>query len=226
MSLLDTRDYAGQIAQLAEVWLSQLQGPKLHPRSINIALAHSKTTLSTVGRDGQSSLSLALTHWFGWGDSASVLDGVNHVVTRYLAAATESHLQLDVDVLDFLDHETIHNELRRLPPITRIEIGDPPSETGRPRNWARRWTFPPFPSLQSLRFFTSRTESILATIEAVFDNPTPDAEKRAIHVEIHAPSVFAVDDLKNALATEIQAKIGEDNRLSFIFTPHVDRFRN
>ncbi|KIO27420.1 hypothetical protein M407DRAFT_23354 [Tulasnella calospora MUT 4182] len=218
--LLDGPDIGGHAKDLAAKWLARRQAPIPTSKSTAFALANSKITLSAA--DGQEALSLTFSYYSGDERTARILNGVNRVA-KELLNAKEASLKLDDRAFALLEHSGIVDELRQLPPVTVIEIGDPCSD-GEGRYWGypRHFNLPPFPSLRLFRTFHQPMECIFTILKGIFTTPITTVGDRIVYVEIHG-SREPEDDWLAYIATQMKEIVGESCRSSFVTTPRFEK---
>lgn len=209
-----------RVARLAASWLGQVQMSIPNPRSINIAMESSDTTLTIPGSYGRGGLSLALVCYLDSGRAARVLEGANRVIVDHFVTS-ESSLQLDNRIFTFLDRRNFLDELIHLSPVTRLDIKNPDSDPENLPRWTaeEHWTFPLFPSLMLLRLFNQSEEWILHIIRALFLGPALGIKNRVVNVEVYFRTEEDRENFPGAIADIIKEVIGEGNGLSFMLAP-------
>ncbi|KAG9046690.1 hypothetical protein FS837_003843 [Tulasnella sp. UAMH 9824] len=222
--LPDGPEIGTHAARLAGKWLAKRQTPTPPLESTTFALANSKITLSAVSNGDREVLSLTFDFFSGEENMAHLLNGVNRVA-RELFNSTESSFKLDERSFALLENPKIVDELRQLPSVTTIEIGDPVSDLDSLRYWGypRQFALPPFPSLRLFRTFHQPMECIFTILKGIFTEPITTAEDRIIHVEIHGTREPESDWLAY-IATQMKEIVGESCRSSFVTTPRLERF--
>lgn len=209
--------------RLAGKWLAKRHTPTPAVESTTFALANSKITLSAVSTDGRDALSLTFEFFSGDKNMTHLLNGVNRIAKELFNSA-ESSFKLDDRSFALLENPGIVDELRQLPSVTTIEIGDPFSEFESLRYWGypREFALPPFPSLQLFRTFHQPMECIFTILKGIFTEPITTAEGRIIHVEIHGTREPEPDWLAY-IAAQMKEIVGESCRSSFVTTSRLER---
>ncbi|KAG8911753.1 hypothetical protein FRC01_005540 [Tulasnella sp. 417] len=217
-------DIGGRAAHLAVTWLARMRTPISSLTSTTFAMTNTEVTLSTTFNDVHEVYSVSFRSYSGEENLARILGGVNRVAKEHLNA-TESHFKVDDKAFSLLMHRGVVDQLRQLPAVTTIEIGDPSSEGDGLAyyNYPIQFTLPPFPELRLFRIYNQPVERVFALLKAIFAAPIAAVEDRTIHVEIHLRVNLEPGELDSTVA-QLKEIVGANCTASFVCTPRFEKW--